>query len=63
MNERHHFLQTALVSDEGIPAISNPGTKSQQIDAQGWRILDEKMDWKPCPIGVFYSKSPSNLIT
>jgi hypothetical protein len=55
MNRRHHLLQAAFVSDKAVTAASNLQTKPQEINIPGWRIMDEKLDWKPCPIGVFYS--------
>lgn len=65
MNERYHLLESTLVSADAVTATSDIQPKPQPIDIPGWRILDE--DWKPCPIGVFYShnhnKSPSNFGT
>ena len=55
MDERRQILQSALDLVKPIEAGSQPEAEVQTIDIPGWRVLDDKLNWKQCPIGVFHS--------
>jgi len=53
MKERHQILQSAPAPVTTIEAALHRETEVKTIDIPGWRVLDDKLNWKPCPIGVF----------
>lgn len=37
--------------------LSDSATWTGGISAVGWRLLDDRSSWAPCPIGVYYFES------
>ena len=59
MDERLSIL-LSLKLHEGESPAESPLQQSQALKpmsdgelVQGWRLLDERTGWRPCPIGVY----------
>ncbi|KAJ7596704.1 Las1-like-domain-containing protein [Mycena floridula] len=49
MNERLNVLLASPDNEENVAPLLRP---AMELEAPGWRILDERSGWRPCPIGV-----------
>jgi hypothetical protein len=58
MNERHRLLRLAHASTKVLNTSSEQEAKMDTLDITGWRILADPLNWKPCPIGVYYLQEP-----
>ena len=61
MNERHRLLRLAQASIS-VLNTSSEDEKMDTLDITGWRILADPLNWKPCPIGVYYLQEPDRSL-